>query len=261
MRLIPARIKRKIKRAFIKLLERHEAGNYLGKYANVAYSQEGEDRILFFLFGILNKKNGFYVDVGAHHPKRFSNTYIFYLQGWRGINIDANADAIPLFWETRPRDINVSIGVGEKAEKLPFYIFNEPALNTFDAIFAQNVINNSHYKIIDERMVEVLPLSKIFDIYLPKGQGIDLLSIDVEGRDLDVLKSNDWSRYIPLCVLVEFHSGFDRKEGFYFDEVLNSEITQYLQSKGYYVFAKTINTIFFIFKRRTNVSNNQKPCL
>jgi len=253
VRLMPARIKKKIKRALINLLERHEVGNYLGKYANVAYSQEGEDRILYSVFGILNKKNGFYVDVGAHHPKRFSNTYLFYLQGWRGINIDANADAIPLFQEARPKDINISMGVGKKAEKLTFYIFNDPALNTFDAILAQSVVNNSPYKIIEERMVEVMPLSQILDIYLPKGQGIDFLSIDVEGKDLDVLRSNDWSRYIPVCILVECHSGFDRKEGFYFDEVLTSEITQYLQSQGYSVFAKTINTIFFIFKRRTNV--------
>jgi FkbM family methyltransferase len=250
-KLIPAPIKNKIKRALIKLLEKHEDSSLLGEYANVAYSQEGEDRILYSLFSLLNKKNGFYVDVGAHHPHRFSNTHLCYLQGWRGINIDANVEAIALFRETRPKDINVSIGVGEKAEKLTFYIFNEPALNTFDAKVAQNVVNNTPYKIIGERIVEVMPLSQLLDIYLPKGQGIDFLSVDVEGKDFDVLKSNDWSKYIPLCVLVEIHSGFARKEGFSFDEVLNSEITQYLQSKGYSVFAKTLNTIFFIFKKHS----------
>jgi len=31
------------------------------------------------------QSTGFYVDVGAHHPKRFSNTYFFYKKGWSGI--------------------------------------------------------------------------------------------------------------------------------------------------------------------------------
>lgn len=242
-KLLPARIKNKIKRALIELPGR------LGDYANITYSQEGEDRILDILFGVLNKKNGYYVDVGAHHPQRFSNTNLFYLQGWRGINIDANAEAIALFQEMRPRDINVAFGVGERAGKSTFYIFDEPALNTFNEKTAHNVVNNSTNKITEERIVEVIPLSQILDSYLPKGQYIDLLNVDVEGSDLAVLKSNDWSRYVPLYILVELHSGENQKEGFSFNEVLNSEITQYLQSKGYSVFAKTLNTLFFILKK------------
>lgn len=250
-KIIPAHIRNKIKRVLTNSLVGDEDGSELSEFENISYSQEGEDRILYMLFGVLNKRNGFYVDVGAHHPHRFSNTYVFYSQGWRGINIDANAESIALFQEMRPRDINVSIGVGEKAEKSTFYIFNEPALNTFDAEVAQYVVNNYPYKIIEEKVVEVLPLSQILDSLLPKGQEIDFLSVDVEGRDFDVLKSNDWSRYVPLCVLVEIHSGSDKKEGFSFDEILNSEIALYLQSKGYSVFAKSLNTIFFILKNRS----------
>ncbi len=64
---------------------------YLGersKYEFASFSQEGEDRILAALLGLREaRKPGFYVDVGAHHPERFSNTLIFYNRGWRGINI------------------------------------------------------------------------------------------------------------------------------------------------------------------------------
>lgn len=51
-----------------------------------AYSQEGEDLVLNRIFG--EQATGYYVDVGAHHPFRFSNTAIFYKKGWCGINID-----------------------------------------------------------------------------------------------------------------------------------------------------------------------------
>ena len=50
--------------------------NLFDLYANKSYSQEGEYMILRRIFE--NENTGFYVDVGAHHPKRFSNTYYFY---------------------------------------------------------------------------------------------------------------------------------------------------------------------------------------
>ncbi len=74
-----------------------------------SYSQEGEDMVLRRLFE--QKTVGYYVDVGAHHPKRFSNTYYFYKRGWRGINIDAMPGSMKLFNKMRPRDINVEIPV------------------------------------------------------------------------------------------------------------------------------------------------------
>ena len=45
----------------------------LYKYSNRSFSQEGEDQILERLLD--SNSNGFYVDIGAHHPIKFSNTY------------------------------------------------------------------------------------------------------------------------------------------------------------------------------------------
>ena len=54
---------------------------------------------------------GFYVDVGVDHPRRYSNTYFFYKLGWRGVNIDAMPGSMNLFARIRPRDINLECGV------------------------------------------------------------------------------------------------------------------------------------------------------
>ncbi len=88
-------------------------GKILGArgYMNPSYSIEGEDRIVRSLFWE-KRDTGFYVDVGAHHPFRFSNTYLFYTQGWRGINIDATPGSMRAFKKHRPRDINLEIGIG-----------------------------------------------------------------------------------------------------------------------------------------------------
>ncbi len=76
-----------------------------------------------------NKKTtGFYVDVGAHHPLRFSNTYKFYKRGWHGINIDAMPGSMDLFNRLRHRDINLERAVSDSKQILTYYAFNEPAL-------------------------------------------------------------------------------------------------------------------------------------
>src|SRR5690242_3324544 len=68
-------------------------------WAVKSYSQEGEDRILHSIFETV--ADGFYVDIGAHHPKRFSNTYLFYQRGWRGINVDAMPGSMVRFKRVR----------------------------------------------------------------------------------------------------------------------------------------------------------------
>lgn len=214
-------------------------------FHTVSYSQEGEDRIIETLFGFLQIHNGFYIDIGAHHPFRFSNTYKLYMKGWRGINIDVNQDAIHLFNQFRPRDINLAIGVGEIEQPQLFYVFDEPALSTFNYDLAIDITKRTEYKIINELMINIVPLSKILDNYLPNNQHIDLLSVDVEGSDLAVLKSNNWNKHIPSFIIAEIHSKIDKLEGFSFSEILNSDISQFLQLKGYEPFAKTLNSIFY----------------
>src|SRR3989344_5781411 len=83
--------------------------NIFGGYGITHYSQNGEDIILVALFA--KKKNGFYVDVGAHHPERYSNTHLLYKNGWWGVNIDPDPDAMRLFKKRRPRDRNLCVGI------------------------------------------------------------------------------------------------------------------------------------------------------
>ncbi len=70
-------------------------------FSDYSFSQEGEDMLLRSIF--VDKSTGFYVDVGAYHPQRFSNTNHFYLAGWRGINIDAMPGSMEPFHQFRPR--------------------------------------------------------------------------------------------------------------------------------------------------------------
>jgi len=202
---------------------------------NLCYGQDGEDLILNRL--LEGKRTGFYVDVGAHHPMRFSNTYLFYKRGWNGINIDAMPGSMVSFNRIRPRDINIECGVASQRGILTYYCFDEPALNTFDRAEAE-LKNSPPYRILKTVEVAVDRLEAIIDKYLPPGQQIDFLNVDVEGKDEEVLRSNDWKRYRPRFILAETLRG----------DILNMAkcpIVQFLQTVGYRPVSKAYNTSFF----------------
>jgi FkbM family methyltransferase len=202
---------------------------------NHCYSQDGEDLVLRRLVG--ERADGFYVDVGAHHPVRFSNTYLFYKRGWRGINIDAMPGSMAAFRKIRPRDINIECGVSKIAGTVPYFRFNEPALNTFDAREAA-FKNSAPYRLIDTIDLRVERLETLLGAHLPARQTIDFLSVDVEGRDEDVLRSNDWARYRPQFVLAEsLRSSLN--------DLGACPIVRFLQSVGYAPVSKAYNTLFF----------------
>ncbi|MBX3303318.1 MAG: FkbM family methyltransferase [Nitrospira sp.] len=182
---------------------------------------------------------GFYVDVGAHHPTRFSNTYFFYKRGWRGINIEPNPDVRDLFCSVRRRDIHVQLGVSNLSGELTYYQFNEPALNTFDGESVRFNLKRKQYHLKSTCQVKVERLDTILDLYLPVGTPIDFLSIDVEGLDLAVLKSNDWERYRPKCVLVEVLNSS-------LEELINNQVYGFMKKQQYILRAKTYNTVFFL---------------
>ena len=200
-----------------------------------SWSQEGEDMLLRRIFG---KKIGFYVDVGAHHPLRFSNTHFFYRKGWRGINIDAMPGSMQAFKKLRPRDINLELGVSNHNINLDYYIFNDTALNSFSVKNFERIIlseNNYHLKKVIK--IKTKKLSEILDEYL-KDRKIDFLNLDVEGLDLDVLQSNDWAQYRPTFILVEAQSSS-------LHNIDQNKIVQFMKQSGYNIYAKQVNTVFF----------------
>jgi FkbM family methyltransferase len=208
-------------------------------FSNLSYSQEGEDILLSRIFE--GKENGFYLDIGAHHPKRFSNTYLFYQKGWTGINIDAMPAIMKEFKELRARDINLEVGISKEEQILTYYIFNEPALNTFncDEAKLKDGINDGQFYIIDKKEIKTYPLAKILEEHIERSQEIDFLTIDVEGLDLEVLKSNDWTKYKPKYILIEeLRTSIDK--------IINgSEIYSYLKRYNYSLMHRTFNTSIY----------------
>lgn len=204
-----------------------------------SYSQAGEDAIISYLFQDKKINKISYLDLGTNNPDFGNNTFLFYNRGSRGVCVEADKNLIPNIKLKRPEDITLNFGVSDgKVEYADFYIFDNPALNTFDKSEAQERENQGSFKIIT---TEKVLLKTIDDIIKNNFSHYpDFLSIDIEGLDLLVLKTLDFiTSPIPVicvetCIYSENHV-----------RPKNSEIINFMLSQNYFIYADTyINTIF-----------------
>lgn len=197
------------------------------------FGQLGEDCYLWHRF--YTKVGGSYVDVGAHHPTNFSNTYLLHkFRRWSGINIEPNPDLIAEFNKERPNDINLNLGIANTDQELTYYLFDHPGVNTFDPVFAREI--GKLRTLQEKRMVQCKPLHTVLAEHC--SQEIDYMNVDCEGLDLDVLKSNDWSKFRPFILSIEIHK-LDT------EQILDSEVYKYMKKQEYKLVAHYKPTAFF----------------
>jgi FkbM family methyltransferase len=177
----------------------------LGGYAKAgrrSWSQYGEDEVLVDLLKD-DLKTGYFVDVGANHPAVLSNTFRLYCQGMRGISIEPNDTLCAFHARYRPGDVVVCAGVGERDGLLDYFMMNYHAFNTFSE--AEAKYRQAHGgKLIRRTLKPVFRLDTVLrDCRAAGRKTFALLSVDTEGMDEVVLRSNDWTRYRPKHVLIE----------------------------------------------------------
>jgi FkbM family methyltransferase len=208
---------------------------YLTKFYSFHYSQFGEDIILRELLRT-DFHQGFYIDVGCYHPRKYSNTYNLYKNGWRGINIDMEEDKIKLFNIIRPLDHNVLSAVSDKKETVTLYRYSKFGVgSTIDDDFASKV----GQKLFDKKQVFTKTLNEIISDSPYSNKQIDILSIDVEGMDFKVLNSLDFETYKPKIIIVEDH----HKD---LNAIFKTDIWHLLSSKGYSLRSWTFYSLIFI---------------
>jgi FkbM family methyltransferase len=208
------------------------------KYEKKSFSQNGEDLIISTIFQMREIEKPSFLDVGANHPFEISNTFLIYLNGGRGYNIDANPKLLESFMRFRPEDVNLNLGVGSVDGVLDFYVFDYSGLSTFNQADAE-VYQKLGKKLAKVIQIQVVRLNSIVEKYC-NGVFPDLLSIDVEGMDFQIFNSLDFSRSKPkvICIeTVEYSTdGRGKKE---------KELIELIHRSGFTIFADTyVNSIF-----------------
>src|SRR3989344_4607958 len=167
------------------------------RYFKGSYSQKGEDLMIDKYLN--HKKRGFYIDIGASHPTKLSNTKYFYDRGWHGINIEPNPERIKFFFKKRTKDINLNIGIGSKEGKVLFYGFEFPALSTFSKKEAYT-LTKVGYKLKKKMKIQMYKLEQIMKKYVKSD--IDFITKDKGISD----RKDNISKYLLSKGYKEYHS-------------------------------------------------------
>ena len=201
------------------------------------YSENKED--IFVLNYFKNKNNGFFVDVGCHHPTRINNTFLLYKCGWRGVNIDMSKLSIDLFNVIRKYDTNIHSAVSTKNKNI--YYFTNKDLFLSASIIKKKVGTKFRYK----EQVSSKPLTDILDRTIYKRKQIDFLSIDAEGADFEVLRSLDFKKYKPKLICIEIWGDWKNQKKN--SKIKKHKIYKYLVKKNYKLTKNLAEN--FIFKK------------
>ena len=202
-------------------------------------SQFNEDKKILELFDKSHK--GVYLDIGCYHPTRVNNTLSLYRKGWSGMNIDLNQLTIDMFNYARPGDINICAAISNKEiKKKLYYLGDLDPKNTLDLkhkSWLKTTFNISN-KDIKIRYVKTLRLEKILDKHNFKE--IDFMNIDIEGHEIEVLKSINFRKTKVNVICVEVLDYDKRKK---------KQLLNFFKKNNY--FLKKRVSINYIFQKKT----------
>ena len=193
---------------------------------------EGEDLQVLEL--TKNIKNGFYVDAGCYHPTHLSNTFLLYKKNWNGINIDVSELSISLFNFMRSNDLNLNLAISNFEGEVTIY--HQKKMSQLTTINKKISTERMQGK-IKEKKIKSQKLTTVLNNSKYKNRKIDFLNIDVEGVDLEVLKSLDFKVYRPRVICIEI---IDKK-------IEDSKIYNYLKNLDYKKVWSSSSNISHIF--------------
>jgi len=172
----------------------------------ISYTANFEDVLLERCFR--NVEQGFFIDIGAHHPTYASVTRWFYDRGWSGINIEPG-DGIEAFRRDRPRDINLEVAVADFEGQAKFWVHTgNTGTSTLQRDIPDVVAERAgEIRAID---VKVTTLQSIVTDHAA-GRQVHFLKIDAEGAENAIVLSTDWTKFRPEVIVIESTEPYTNK--------------------------------------------------
>lgn len=207
------------------------------------YSQIGADLVAYILHN--GKKNGFYVDIGAHNGIDISNTYLFEQLGWNGICVEASLDTYAQLRKNRKCDCyNLAVFSKNIGKTTIITTKSASALNTLEINATdkhKSIMLSRSAEELDSCEVQTATFNEIMAHY-PKITHIDFMSLDVEGGEFEVLKGIDFTKYTFSVMAIEHN---------YINQAID-KIKNFLEDKGYKILFFNAQDFFFVPNDRIN---------
>ncbi len=160
-------------------------------------SQQDEERLVReFFFGA---PTGFFVEVGANHPTLRSQSWHLEQIGWTGVLIEPQPDLAAFLASARSSKVfAVACSSPDNAGRsLPLHVAGP--LSSLDRGQMAPGARSDYVIMVPARTLD--GILEEAEAPVP----IDLLSIDVEGHELEVLRGFDLRRWKPRLILLEDH--------------------------------------------------------
>lgn len=158
------------------------------------YSQQYEDSVLFKKY--LNYRNGYFIELGAMDGIVYSNTKFFEDHlGWTGLLIEPEKNQFKKLKENRPNCTSLEYAVSEVEGEVTFNSRNggDSGGGIVETHIDKTIVATDNYTVVSK------PFYKIFE-EIGKPKKVDLFIVDVEGGELAILKTFDWS--VPVYIIV-----------------------------------------------------------
>ena len=152
------------------------------------------------LHRIMNKKGGFFIELGANDGHFQSNTAFFEKEmGWRGILIEPSVEGYEMCKQNRPNSICLNYAC-VSCDYREDYVKGDFKYN--DPMASVNGVR-CNYDPTEFVSVKAITMEKILDEHCDTN--IDFLSLDTEGYELNILKGMNLKKYRPNSMLIEIY--------------------------------------------------------
>ena len=169
-------------------------------------SQQEEEQLVRDFFA--GEGPGFFVEVGANHPTEGSQTWHIEQAGWTGVLIEPQPDLAAFLVTARKSKVFATACSSPQnaGRSLPLHIDG-----------ARSALDRDRMAPGSRADYVIMVPTRTLDDILTEADApapVDLLSIDVEGHEIEVLLGFSFDRWRPRLILVEDHVGSLRTHRF-----------------------------------------------
>ena len=148
-----------------------------------------------------NRCTGSFVELGAWDGLFGSNTARFERQGWRGLCIEPDPSNFRLLTQNRPSCVNVNALASDRVGKATYVQTTNQGFNGLQKFLDMSKLQEAGVKVVSRLKVPTVPLSHLLARH--EMWHVDLLSLDVEGAEMVVLRSIDFGNFTFGAMLIE----------------------------------------------------------